>query len=103
MSSTDQSSIIASIRKIQETIALTIGVILAVTLSVYFFTYAMVVDKGLMTILWMMAISSLIFVLALFRLQTVSFFVARLWLGRKAEYQDVFPLISAHSAHKDST
>ncbi len=96
MSDDEQNSIIASIRKTQENIALTIGVFLAVMLSVYFFTYAMVVDKGLMTVLWLMVISSLVFVGVLFRLQTVSFFVARLWLGRRSEYQHVFPLISAH-------
>jgi len=95
MSNTDQASIIASIRKTQETIALTIGVVLAMTLSIYFFTYAMVVDKGLMAILWTMAISSLVFVVVLFRLQTVAFFVARLWLGRRSGYQDAFALISA--------
>jgi len=95
MSNTDQASIIASIRKTQETIALIIGVTLAVMLSVYFFTYAMVVDKGLMTILWAMGISSLVFVVVLFRLQNVAFFIARLGLGRKLGYQGVFASISA--------
>jgi len=95
MSSSEQNSMIASIRKIQENIALTIGVTLAMTLSIYFFTYAMVVDKGLMTILWAMGISSLVFVVVLFRLQAVAFFVARLWLGRRPGYQGVFASLSA--------
>ncbi len=95
MSSHDQSEIIESIRKKQENIALVIGVTLAMTLAVYFFTYAMVTDKGLISLLWFMAISSMVIVAMLFRLQSVSFFVTRLWLGRRAGYREVFPLITA--------
>jgi len=95
MSNNDQSEIIATIRKKQENIALVIGVTLAMTLSVYFFTYAMVTDKGLINLLWFMGISSMVIVLMLFRLQSVSFFVTRLWLGRRSEYREVFASISA--------
>jgi len=95
MSDHDHSAVIESIRKKQENIALTIGVILAMTLSVYFFTYAMVTDKGLSNVLWFMAISSIVMVVMLFRLQSVSFFITRLWLGKRPDYKDVFPLITA--------
>jgi len=95
MSNQDQSEIVVSIRKKQENIALTIGVIFAMTLSVYFFTYAMVTDKGLTNVLWAMGISSVVIVAMLFRLQSVAFFVARLWLGRREGYQDVLASMSA--------
>jgi len=95
MSSNEQSEIIESIRKKQENIALVIGVTLAMTLSVYFFTYAMVTDKGLINLLWFMGISSIVIVLMLFRLQSVSFFVTRLWLGRRPGYPEVFSSMTA--------
>jgi len=98
MSNHDQSEIIESIRKKQENIALVIGVTFAMTLSVYFFTYALVTDKGLTNVLWLMGISSIVIVAMLFRLQSVAFFVARLWLGRREGYQDV---LSGMKANKD--
>jgi len=95
MSNNDQSEIIATIRKKQENIALVIGVTLAMTLSVYFFTYAMVTDKGLTNLLWFMAVSSIVIVAMLFRLQSVSFVVTRLWLGRRPGYPEAFSSIRA--------
>ena len=95
MLTSEQSETLELIRKKQENIALVIGVTLAMILSVYFFTYAMVTDKGFINVLWLMAISSLVIVAMLFRLQSVSFFVTRLWLGRRPGYRELFPLITA--------
>jgi len=95
MTEHDASEIVTSIRNTQENIALVIGVLFAVLLSVYFFTYAMAVDKGLMGVLWMMGISSIVFVVVLFRLQTVAFFLARVWLGRRSGFGDVFARLTA--------
>jgi len=95
MTEIDQSVIIESIRKKQENIAVGIGVVFALTLCVYFFTYAMLVDKGLSGALWMMGGSSLLMLLALIKLKPVSFFFARLWLGRRPLYRDAFAMIAA--------
>jgi len=75
------------IRKTQENIAVVIGVIFALTLSVYFFTYAMLVDKGLSSLLWAMGISSIVMLLILIRLKTVSMWITSVWLGRKPQYR----------------
>ena len=96
-SGNDQAALIASIRKTQENIAVIIGVLFTLILCIYFFTYAMLVDKGLSGALWMMGSSSLLMLLALIRLNAVSFFVARLWLGRRERYKKTFTLISASS------
>ncbi len=95
MSEHDQSMIIESIRKKQENIAVVIGVVFALTMCVYFFTYAMLVDKGLSDALWIMGISSILMLLALIKLKPVSFFFAKLWLGRKKDYRDAFSVIAA--------
>jgi len=91
----DQTMMMESIRKKQENIAVVIGVIFTVTLCIYFFTYAMLVDKGLSGALWMMGISSLLMLLVLFKLKAVSFFFAKLWLGRKADYKDALSAMIA--------
>ncbi|MDQ6996374.1 MAG: hypothetical protein Q9M82_02810, partial [Mariprofundus sp.] len=59
MPDNDQSMIIESIKKTQENIAVVIGVVFTLTMCVYFFTYAMLVDKGLSGGLWVMGLSSL--------------------------------------------
>jgi len=95
MPENDQSIIIESIRKKQENIAVVIGVVFALTMCVYFFTYAMLVDKGLSGALWIMGISSVLMLLTLIKLKPVSFFFARLWLGRRPDYRDAFTVIAA--------
>jgi hypothetical protein len=89
MSEKHQESI-ARITKIQENVAVVLGVIIALTLSVYFFTYAMLVDKGLEGMIWAQGLSAIAMLLILIYLKQVSFLLTRLWLGRKPEYKDAF-------------
>ncbi len=95
MPENDQSVIIESIKKKQENIAVVIGVVFALTMCVYFFTYAMLVDKGLSGPLWLMGLSSIAMLLVLIKLKPVSFFFARLWLARRPNYSDAFTVIAA--------
>ncbi len=95
MSENDQAGIIESIRKTQENIAVVIGVVFALTMCVYFFTYAMLVDKGMSGALWIMGISSVLMLLALIKLKAVSLFITRLWLGRRPQYREAFSALAA--------
>ncbi|MDQ6992789.1 MAG: hypothetical protein Q9M31_04895 [Mariprofundus sp.] len=89
------SNIVASIKKKQENIAVAIGVTFTLTLCIYFFTYAMMVDKGYSGMLWLMGISSILMLLTLIYLKPISFFITRLWLGKKSAYQAAFIAISS--------
>jgi len=95
MSSPDREEVIARIKKTQENIAVVIGSIFALTMCVYFFTYAMLVDKGISGGLWTMGISSIVMLLMLIKLKNVSFFLTRLWLGRRTELRDTFANLTA--------
>ncbi len=79
----------ARIRRWQENIAVGIGAFIGITLSVYFFTYAMLVDKGLTGWLWFEFISAILFVLILFRLRQVARLIVRLTLGRKSPFREL--------------
>jgi len=83
------------IKKTQENIAVVIGTIFTLILCIYFFTYAMLVDKGLYGFLWAQGLSALAMLLMLIRLKSVSFFITRLWLGHKVELQDAFSELKA--------
>ena len=95
MSNTNHEEALASIKKTQENIAVVIGTVFALTLCVFFFTYAMLVDKGLSGALWTMGLTSLGMLLLLIKLKSVSFFFARIWLCRRAELRDTFANITA--------
>ncbi len=90
----DQPDIIDRLRKTQENIAVVIGVIIALTLSIYFFTYAMLVDKGLSGLLWTQGLSAIAMVLMLIYLKPVSFLLARIWLGRRADNRRALESVS---------
>jgi len=95
MSNAQASEALERIKKTQENIAVVIGTIFTLTLCVYFFTYAMLVDKGLYGLLWVQGLSALTMLLALIYLKPVSFFFTRLWLGRRAELRDTFAGLKA--------
>ncbi|MDQ6986458.1 MAG: hypothetical protein Q9M25_01485 [Mariprofundaceae bacterium] len=95
MTSAQAGEAIEKIKKMQENIAVIIGTIFTLTLCVYFFTYAMLVDKGLFGLLWAQGLSALAMLLALIYLKSVSFFLTRLWLGRRAELRDTFVGLNA--------
>ena len=95
MSSLQRAEALEKIKKTQENIAVVIGSVFALTMCVYFFTYAMLVDKGLSAGLWAQGISSCVMLLILFRLKQVSFFIARLWLSRRAELRDTLNGLTA--------
>jgi len=92
--SEQSQNLISRVKKTQENIAVVIGVFIALTLSIYFFTYAMLVDKGLEGMLWTQGLSAIAMVLTLIYLKQVSYVVAKLWLGRKAEFRDALASIT---------
>lgn len=95
MSSMNRDEAIARIRKTQENIAVSIGTFFTLTMCIFFFTYAMLVDKGLSGALWAMGLSSVAMLLMLIKLKPLSFFLTRLWLGRRAELRDTFASLTA--------
>lgn len=94
MSEQDRDAAIRDIRKTQENFAIGIGFVIAMTLSIYFFTYAMLTDKGLHGLLWFQAVSTIVMVLMLIRLKSISFFCAKLLLGRRTRYRNVLATMS---------
>jgi len=94
MSELSREDALEKIKRIQENIAVVIGTTFTITLCVYFFTYAMLVDKGLSGGLWAMGISSLIMLLMLIKLKHVYFFLTRLLYARNQSLHGVLTSIS---------
>lgn len=83
----EQQTLRDKIRTAHERIAITLGIAIGVILSSYFFTFGMLIDRDAGGLLWFQIITSVLFVLALFRLKRVAFFLTKLILGFKADYR----------------
>ena len=90
----DRAEIIRRIKKTQENIGITIGITVIIILLFYFFTYAQLATAGWIGLLWTEGFTSLLLVLVLFRLGPIAFFLARLWLGKRAAYREVMSSIT---------
>jgi len=98
MASNNLSDTLALIQKKQENIAVTIGVTCCLTMLAYFFMYARMADQGHSGMLWLIGITTILMVVILLNLKHVSFFIVRLWLGRRPAYQEAMASLSANGA-----
>jgi hypothetical protein len=67
----------------QDRYVLIMGLGIGVTLVLYFFTFAQLIDHGYTGLLWFQAISSIVMIAALFMLKRLAFCLVRLFHGRK--------------------
>ena len=95
MSRNHSSNPLETIRKTRENIAVVLGTIISLVLCVYFFTYGTLVDSSMTGLFWVEAISAIPMVLALVYLKQVSFFLTRLWLGRRPECRETLASMTA--------
>ena len=94
MADQERTEIIRRIKKTQENIGITIGIIVIFILLFYFFTYPHLVTDGKIGLSYVEAVTTLLWVLVLYRLGPISFFLTRLWLGRRAAYREVLSTIT---------
>lgn len=74
---------IESIQKTQRRIAVTTGVIMGVLMSVYFFSFATLIDHGMFGALLIEIITSIAFVFAFIFMNRLSFGLTRFLLARQ--------------------
>ena len=74
------------IQKTQNRIAMTLGITMGMILIIYFFTYAMLIDRGYDGVLLFEAITSVLFIIAFFFLNRIAFLLTRLILGRRQPF-----------------
>jgi len=87
---------IERIMRLQSRIGVVLGTAMGVTMCAYFFTFAEVINRGMMGVLWFQIGSSLVMIALLFRLQRISLALARLWMGRRPGYREAFEALRAN-------
>jgi len=89
---------IETIQKTQRRIAVTTGVIMGILMSVYFFSYATLIDHGMFGVLLVEIITSVAFVFAYIFMNRLSFKLTRLFLARR--YGELLARLSPRDIYK---
>ncbi|MFQ5487518.1 MAG: hypothetical protein ACE5ET_03610 [Gammaproteobacteria bacterium] len=91
MKTADHSALQAlqRLHKIQNTIATTLAITMGTLMVTYFFTFAMLIDKGYHGALLLEVITSILFIIAFFFLNQLSFRIIRLIYGQRKPYAEL--------------
>ena len=84
---------IRRIKKTHENLVVVIGVLIGMLLLIYFFTFAMFVDKASTGWVWFQIITTILMALMLVFLKKVGFFLTRQLLGRKPDCRSIFAVL----------
>ena len=84
---------IGRIKKKQENIAVTIGVLFGTILGIYFFTMSELLNRGLHFLVQMQIVTAVLIVIGLIFVRKIAFFVVRFLMAGKAEYKPIFASI----------
>ncbi len=86
------------LNKAQNTIATTLAITMGTLMVTYFFTFAMLIDKGYHGALLLELITSILFIIAFFFLNELSFRVIRLIYGHRRPYLELLRHLTPHDA-----
>ena len=85
MSEQETLDAIRRIKKTHENLVVFMGVLIGMILLIYFFTFAMFVDKASTVLVWFETITAIMMALMLVFLKKVGFFLTKLFLGRRPD------------------
>jgi len=91
---------IKKIQESQKSIKITIGSAMGLILIVFFFTFAMLVDKAPPIFFVIETIITIIFIPLFFMLNKISFIFLKMRMGEKAEYKDIISQLNANDVDK---
>lgn len=91
---------IEALQESQKNIKITIGTIMGFILLVFFFTFALLVDKFPPVFFIIETIITIIIIPAFFMLNKISFFILKLKKGKKEEYRDIIGQLNANDVDK---
>jgi len=101
MSNQDDIKILTRIKKTHERIVLTSGITMGILLSSYFFTFAMLIDRNAVGMLWFELLSAIAFIFGLVYIKALGFFLTKLLLGFKEENRPWLDRLSIKALDKD--
>lgn len=80
----------AKIKRIQGRVSVIAGLIMGTMLSIYFFSFGVLIDGGHSALLWAEIITTVLFIIGLIYLKKLSLIVTRVLLSSNADCRAVF-------------
>ncbi|HHH36280.1 MAG TPA: hypothetical protein ENK48_05560 [Gammaproteobacteria bacterium] len=99
--SSDEQEILQALRRIQKTqntIATTMAIAMGTLMVTYFFTFAMLIDRGRHGMLLVELITTLLFIVAFFFLNRLAFVLTRLRYARRQPHARLMKMLSPSDA-----
>jgi hypothetical protein len=101
MSSPSPADVVRAVKSAHARIVTVTGVVIGITLVLYFFSFAQLIDRGYTGMVWFLVISSVVMVLVLCLLKRFSFALLKLFYGRRAAYRPLLSVIRAADLDQD--
>ncbi len=95
MDSDNTLNILQEIQKTQNNIVMYSAITMGMILIIYFFTFALLADKGYKLILLFEIVTSIIFFISFFFLNKIAFHVTRFLYRNRQPHSDIMQLLSA--------
>ncbi len=103
MSEQELGVALSEIKTLMERYVVRIGVTIGIILLVYFFTFAMLIDKAPLIYIMIEVVTSIVFVFILFKLKKIAFYLVQSKLSGKSPYTDIFSRLTAADFEKSES
>jgi len=100
MNTDNTLNFLLKIQKTQNNISLYSAITMGIVLIIYFFTFALLMDKGYKLILMIQVFTSIIFFVSFFYLNRIAFFVTRLIFQKRKPHGEIVRYLSAEDMSK---
>ena len=102
MDSNELKSAIEDLQNHYNNMRVGLAVPAGVMLILYFFSFATLIDRGMTGLLSFQIVSSIVFVAMLIFVNPMAFALLRWRYGRKADYRQLFPVLSTKKLSQDA-
>jgi len=102
MTTEDIINAIEQIQKSQTNFKIYTAVPMGVIMILYFFSFASLIDHGMMAALYVEIITTVLFILALIYLNKVSFFWVKIWYKRRKLHSNIIKKMTPASINKSA-
>ncbi len=101
MSVSSPVDVVRAVKSAHGSIMTITGVVIGITLVLYFFSFAQLIDRGHTGLVWFQTISSVVMVIILCTLKRFAFVLLKLLYGRRAAYRPLLSVIRAADLDQD--
>jgi len=85
MTNENDSQTLQKIKKVHDRIVISVGMVMGIALSSYFFTFGMLIDRNATFMLWFQMITSVLFIFGLVYIKPLALLLAKILLSSDSD------------------